>query len=98
MPVSRKVPRPFKMHWGSGQIVEEASCVGEHHEPAIQLMEYSDGDAAATVSPEGFLQGRGRLGTGAGRHLGGIVHQEQGTWNQERGPRGSSSLFLLPCS
>jgi len=46
MPVSRKVPRPFKMHWGSGQIVEEASCVGEHHEPAIQLMEYSDGDAA----------------------------------------------------
>ena len=39
----RKLPRPFEMHWGKGQIVEEASCVGQYHEPAIQLLEYDDG-------------------------------------------------------
>jgi hypothetical protein len=31
------------MHWGTGQIVEEASARGEHAEPAIQLMEYDGG-------------------------------------------------------
>jgi hypothetical protein len=36
----REVPRPFAFHWGGGQIVEEASYVGEHVEPAIQLLEY----------------------------------------------------------
>ncbi|MSP21445.1 MAG: hypothetical protein EXR66_00200 [Dehalococcoidia bacterium] len=44
------VPRPFTMHCGAGQIVEEATFDGEHHVPAIQLMEYSDGEAAGTVS------------------------------------------------
>ncbi|MBV9173295.1 MAG: hypothetical protein JOZ81_24790 [Chloroflexi bacterium] len=38
----REVPRPFKFHWGSGQIVEEASFVGRYVEPAIQLLEYED--------------------------------------------------------
>jgi hypothetical protein len=38
------------MHWGGGQIVEEASSVCEHHEPAIQLLEYADGEAAGTYS------------------------------------------------
>ena len=42
MPAARKVPRPFAMHWGSGDIVEEASFEAEHHEPAIQLLEYTD--------------------------------------------------------
>lgn len=46
----RKLPRPFRMHWGGGEIVEEASYVGEHHEPAIQLLEYTDGEAAGSVS------------------------------------------------
>jgi hypothetical protein len=36
----REVPRPFSFHWGGGQIVEEAAYVGEHTEPAIQLLEY----------------------------------------------------------
>ena len=31
------------MHWGNGQIVEEASCVDQYHEPAVQLLEYDDG-------------------------------------------------------
>jgi hypothetical protein len=36
----REVPRPFNFHWGSGQIVEEASFIGQYAEPAIQLLEY----------------------------------------------------------
>jgi hypothetical protein len=49
MPV-RKLPRPFEMHWGSGDIVEEATFVGEYHEPAIQLMQYTQGVAAGSFS------------------------------------------------
>ena len=43
MPVARKVPRPFEMHWGKGVIAEEAAFEAEYHEPAIQLLEYEDG-------------------------------------------------------
>ena len=60
---SRRVPRPFTMHWGSGQIVEEATCSGEHKQPSIQLMEYDEGDAAGSwsvrfcyYSPQGRFQ------------------------------------------
>ena len=42
----REVPRPFKFHWGSGQIVEEASFAGTYVEPSIQLLEY-EGQARA---------------------------------------------------
>ena len=45
-PSNRSLPRPFSYHWGSGQIVEEAAYSGQHHEPAIQLLEYDEGDAA----------------------------------------------------
>jgi len=38
------------MHWGGGQIVEEAAYLGEHHEPAVQLLEYTDGEAAGSLS------------------------------------------------
>jgi hypothetical protein len=50
MKTTRKLPRPFEMHWGSGEIVEEASCVGEYHEPTIQLMVYNEGEAAGGFS------------------------------------------------
>jgi hypothetical protein len=46
----RPLPRPFTMHWGNGEIVEEASCSGEYHAPAIQLLEYRDGEAAGSYS------------------------------------------------
>ena len=49
MPV-RKLPRPFEMHWGRGEIVEEATFVGEYHEPAIQLMQSTEGEAAGGFS------------------------------------------------
>jgi len=45
-PSSRSLPRPFSYHWGGGQIVEEAAYTGQHHEPAIQLLEYDEGEAA----------------------------------------------------
>ena len=39
----RPLPRTFCFHWGGGQIVEEATFVGQHHEPTLQLLEYEDG-------------------------------------------------------
>ena len=46
----RKLPRRFEMPWGAGEIVEEASFEGEHHEPCVQLMVYTDGEAAGSFS------------------------------------------------
>lgn len=43
MATQRALPRPFTMPWGKGEIVEEATAVGEWHEPAIQLLRYDDG-------------------------------------------------------
>ncbi len=43
---ARATPRPFELHWGKGQIVEEAAYAGEHHEPSIQLLEFDDGYVA----------------------------------------------------
>ena len=50
MTTPRKLPRPFEMHWGRGEIVEEASYVGDWHEPTIQLLAYTEGEAAGSVS------------------------------------------------
>lgn len=50
MAPARKLPRPFEMHWGSGEIVEEAAFESEHHEPCIQLMHYTSGEAAGSFS------------------------------------------------
>lgn len=46
----RKTPRPFTMHWGRGQIIEEAASSAEHHEPAIQLMEYTDAENTGALA------------------------------------------------
>ena len=50
MAPARKLPRPFAMHWGSGEIVEEATYSGEWHEPCIQLMRYTEGEAAGSLT------------------------------------------------
>lgn len=39
----RALPRPFEMHWGGGQVVEEASADTPYHEPTVQLLEFDDG-------------------------------------------------------
>lgn len=49
-PRQPQLPRNFSMHWGDGQIVEEARFEGEHTAPAIQLMQYETGPAAGSVS------------------------------------------------
>jgi hypothetical protein len=46
----RDVPRPFTMPWGKGEIIEEATTVGEYHEPAIQLLRYEDGSLSIRFS------------------------------------------------
>lgn len=38
------VPRPFELHWGKGQIVEEARIESQYHVPAIQLLEFESGE------------------------------------------------------
>ena len=40
---ARTTPRPFSLHWGDGNIVEEATHAREHHEPSLQLLEFADG-------------------------------------------------------
>ncbi len=42
-PRKRPTPRPFCFPWGKGQIVEEASYRGKHHEPCLQLLEFENG-------------------------------------------------------
>ncbi len=39
----RAVPRSFELHWGRGQITEEATVSTRYHAPAIQLLEFEDG-------------------------------------------------------
>jgi hypothetical protein len=46
----RKLPRPFEMPWGSGEIVEEAAAECEHHEPTVQLLEHSDPEHAGALT------------------------------------------------
>ena len=39
----RTIPRPYKLHWEAGQIVEEASYRGEFHESCLQLLQSDEG-------------------------------------------------------
>ena len=40
----RKLPRPFKMPWGKGMVIDEVSISSKYHEPTIQLLEFDNGD------------------------------------------------------
>jgi len=50
MASKQNLPRPFSLHWGSGRVVEEASYEGEHHVPSLQLLEFTEGEAAGARS------------------------------------------------
>ena len=39
----RKVPRPFKLSFGSEMIIEEISITSKYHEPTIQLLKFDNG-------------------------------------------------------
>ena len=54
--------RRFNFHWGSGVVAEEARFEGEHHNPAIQLLNYDEGEAAGRVAVRFcFFNQRGRF-------------------------------------
>ena len=40
----RKIPRPFKMPWGTGMVIEEAYVTSKYHQPTIQLLQFNNGD------------------------------------------------------
>lgn len=42
--------RSFTYHWGSGYVAEEARVFGQYHVPTIQLLKYTEGPAADSVS------------------------------------------------
>ena len=39
---ARKLPRPFTMPWGDGQVVQEVGVDTAHNELVIQLLRYDD--------------------------------------------------------
>ena len=42
--------KPFSYSWDSGYVTEEARVEGEHHVPTLQLLKYTEGEAAGNVS------------------------------------------------
>ena len=42
--------KAFSFHWGSGYVAEEAQVQGPYHSPTIQLLRYTDGEAAGGLS------------------------------------------------
>ena len=43
-----KPARSFALHWGKGVIEEEIQIAGEYHRPTIQLLKFTEGQAAGT--------------------------------------------------
>jgi hypothetical protein len=41
-------PKTFSLHWGSGIIEEEAQIGTPYHRPTIQLLKFTEGEAAGT--------------------------------------------------
>ncbi len=58
--MSRKIPRPFHIPWGDGQIIEEVSVQAPHWEPTIQLKEYEEGQRSLRFC----YHSEGRFGRG----------------------------------
>ena len=42
-------PRSFSYHWGSGYVAEQAQVESPHHRPTLQLLRYTEGEAAGQV-------------------------------------------------
>ena len=45
----KKKMRTFAYHWGSGYVAEEAQVEGTYHLPTLQLLKYTEGEAAGEV-------------------------------------------------
>ena len=46
----KKGKKTFAYHWGSGYIGEEAQVKGRHHLPTLQLLTYTEGEAAGETA------------------------------------------------
>ena len=42
----RMIPRPFKMPFGNGMVIKEASITSQFHEPTVQLLQFDNGNRA----------------------------------------------------
>ena len=42
--------KSFTYSWGSGYVAEEARVEGEYHDPTLQLLKYTEGEAAGNLS------------------------------------------------
>ena len=42
-------PKTFALHWGSGVVAEEVQVLSRYHRPAIQLLEFTAGQAEGTL-------------------------------------------------
>jgi hypothetical protein len=41
--------KTFALHWGSGIVAEEVQVLSRYHRPAIQLLEFREGQAAGSL-------------------------------------------------
>ncbi len=55
--------KTFSLHWGTGIVAEEAQTISEYHQPTIQLLEFTEGEAKGQTqirfchySPRGAFQ------------------------------------------
>ena len=46
----KRKEKAFTYHWGSGYVAEEAQVKGPHHLPTLQLLKYTEGEAAGAMS------------------------------------------------
>lgn len=42
--------KEFSFHWGGGVVAEEAQVESPHHLPTLQLLKYTEGEAAGNVA------------------------------------------------
>jgi hypothetical protein len=62
MQMPAKKPKTFSLHWGSGVVAEEATYAGQYHVPAIQLLQFEEGETAGQASVRfAFYDHRGRF-------------------------------------
>jgi hypothetical protein len=41
--------KTFALHWGSGVVAEEVKVMSRYHQPAIQLLQFREGEAAGAL-------------------------------------------------
>ena len=60
--------KTFNLHWGSGIVEEEATIETPYHKPSIQLLKFTEGEAAGDQERAGLGDSFNRR---TSRHVGG---------------------------